>query len=141
MLSMAERARFADAPVIMDFRRTTEENPDENCEAYNKAHLRAVAQKDNLPVIRIEAMHTGTTQGEGKKMGEERFNGLAAQVELIEDARVILIHNLAVEYGLMNGTQGVVKQIVFERSSPEPCECQHAHAAHHCRGLPEVRRP
>ena len=79
---MAERARFADAPVIMDFRRTTEENPEENCEAYNKAHLRAVAQKDNLPVIRIEAIHTGTTQEEGKKIGEERFNGLAAQVEL-----------------------------------------------------------
>ena len=74
MLSMAERARFADAPVIMDFRRTTEENPEENCEAYNKAHLRAVAQKDNLPVIRIEAIHTGTTQEEGKKIGEERLN-------------------------------------------------------------------
>ena len=73
-----------------------------------------MAQKDNLPVIRIDAIHTGTTQEEGKKMGEERFNGLAAQVELIEEARVILIHNLAVEYGLMNGTQGVVKQIIFE---------------------------
>ena len=48
------------------------------------------------------------------KLGEERFNGLAAQVELVEEARVILIHNLAVEYGLMNGTQGVVKQIIFE---------------------------
>ena len=48
------------------------------------------------------------------KLGEERFNGLAAQVELVEEARVILIHNLAVEYGLMNGTQGIVKQIVFE---------------------------
>ena len=47
-------------------------------------------------------------------MKEERFNGLAAQVELVEEARVILIHNLAVEYGLMNGTQGVVKQMVFE---------------------------
>ena len=39
-LSYAERARFADAPVIMDFRRTTEENPEENCDAYNKALTR-----------------------------------------------------------------------------------------------------
>ena len=58
-LSYAERARFADAPVIMDFRRTTEDNPEENCEAYNKAHLRAVAHKENLPVIRIDAEHSG----------------------------------------------------------------------------------
>ena len=49
------------------------------------------------------------------KLGEERFNGLAAQVELVEEARVILIHNLAVEYGLMNGTQGIVQQIVFQK--------------------------
>ena len=82
-LSFAERARFADAPVIMDFRRTTEENPEENCEAYNKAHLRAMAQMENLPVIRIDAEHTGVAQEEGMKMKEERFNGLAAQVELV----------------------------------------------------------
>ena len=32
----------------------------------------------------------------------------------MEEARVILFHNLAVEYGFMNGIQGIVKQIVFE---------------------------
>ena len=51
------------------------------------------------------------------KLDESRFNGLAAQVELCEGARVILIHNLAVEFGLMNGTQGEVKQIVFAKDS------------------------
>ena len=113
-LSFAERARFADAPVIMDFRRTTEENPEENCDAYNKAHLRAMAHKENLPVIRIDAEHIGIAQEEGMKLGEEHFNSSAAQVEFVEKARVILIDNLAVEYGLMNGTQGIVKQIIFE---------------------------
>ena len=44
-LSYTERASFADAPVIMDFRRTTEDNPEENCECYNKAYLRAMAHK------------------------------------------------------------------------------------------------
>ena len=116
-LSFAERASFADAPVIMDFRRTTEDNPEENCECYNKAYLRAMAHKDNLPVIRVDAEHDGIEQAEGLKLDESRFNGLAAQVELCEGARVILIHNLAVEFGLMNGTQGVVKQIVFAKGS------------------------
>ena len=72
-----------------------------------------MAHKENLPVIRIDAEHEGIDASEGMKLDENRFNGLAAQVELCEGARVILIHNLAVEFGLMNGTQGVVKQIVF----------------------------
>ena len=44
----------------------------------------------------------------------EQFNGLAAQFEVAEEARVILTSNLAVEQGLMNGTQGVVKRIISE---------------------------
>ena len=83
-LSFAERASFADAPVIMDFRRTTEDNPEENCECYNKAYLRAMAHKENLPVIRVDAEHDGIEQAEGLKLDESRFNGLAAQVELCE---------------------------------------------------------
>ena len=49
------------------------------------------------------------------KLDENRFNGLAPQLELCEQARVIQIHNLGVEFGLMNGTQGVVQQIVFAK--------------------------
>ena len=49
------------------------------------------------------------------KIDESRFNGLAPHLELCEGARVILIHNLAVEFGLMNGTQGIVQQIVFAK--------------------------
>ena len=72
-----------------------------------------MAHRENLPVIRIQAEHTGVCEEEGAKLNEERFNGLANTLELCEEARVILIHNLAVEHGLMNGTQGIVKQIVF----------------------------
>lgn len=103
----------------MDFRRTTEDNPEENCECYNKAYLRAMAHKENLPVIHVDAEHGGIPQEEGLKFDESRFNGLAAELELCEGARVIIIHNLAVEFGLMNGTQGVVKQIGSVRVSHE----------------------
>ena len=64
-LSFAERASFADAPVIMDFRRSTEDNPEENCDSYNKSFLRAMAHKENLPVIRVDAAHEGVDQEEG----------------------------------------------------------------------------
>ena len=114
-LSFAERASFADAPVTMDLRRSTEDNPEEHRDSYNKSFLRAMAHKENLPVIRVDAAHEGVDQEEGLKIDESRFNGLAPHLEVCEGARVILIHNLAVEFGLMNGTQGIVQQIVFQK--------------------------
>ena len=54
----------------MGFRRTTEDNPEENCDSYNKAYLRAMAHKENLPVIRIDALHEGIDQAEGMKIDE-----------------------------------------------------------------------
>ena len=35
-LSLPEREEFAGAPVIMDFRRATDKNPEDNCEFYNQ---------------------------------------------------------------------------------------------------------
>ena len=70
----------------MDFRRTTEDNPEENCDCYNKSYLRAMAQKENLPVIRVDAEHQGIEQEEGMKIDESRFNGLAPQFEVCEGA-------------------------------------------------------
>ena len=112
-LSYAERALFQDAPVIMDFRKATDDNPEENCEFYNKSFLRGMARRDGVPIVRIAAQHDGIAQDKGMKLPEERFSGLPSELELAEEARVILIHNLAVEHGLMNGTRGVLKEIVY----------------------------
>ena len=46
-------------------------------------------------------------------MPEQNFNGLANELEVAVGARVILISNLAVEHGLMNGTQGTILRIIF----------------------------
>ena len=48
-LSLEERARFLDAPVIMDFRRSTEDNPEDNCQYYNKVQLRKMAREKTFP--------------------------------------------------------------------------------------------
>ena len=113
-LTMQERAEFTEAPVIMDFRRATDNNPEDNCEFYNKGYLRNMARTKNVPVIRFDALHEGVSQIEGLKIGEEAFQGLASTLEIAENARVILFHNLAVQHGLMNGTQGQIEQIVYE---------------------------
>ena len=39
-LSLSARARFQDAPVIMEFRKEREdEDPHSSCDAYNRRHL------------------------------------------------------------------------------------------------------
>ena len=112
-LSLAEREEFAGAPVIMDFRRATDTNPEDNCEFYNQAYLRQLVRQRKSYIVRIDAEHVGVDQAEGIAMDDADFSGLAANLELAEGARVILIANLAVEQGLMNGTIGDIVAIVF----------------------------
>ena len=97
----------------MEFRRATEDNPETNCEFYNKMKIRALARELHTAVARFEAIHEGVPQAQGMAMAEDTFRGLCKELEVAEGARVILTHNLAVEQGLMNGTQGVIKEIVF----------------------------
>ena len=112
-LSLRERAFFHDAPVIMEFRRATDDNPEMNCEFFNKMKIRALARETHTAVARFDAQHTGIAHTEGMDMPDNVFRGLSKELEVAEGARIILTHNLAVEQGLMNGTQGTIKEIVF----------------------------
>ena len=113
--SLSEKAKFVDAPVLMDFRRATEENPEANCEYHNLMRLRTSAREHKVPVVRITAVHDGVSEDTAKKLEPEQFRGLEHTIEVAEHAKVIITHNLSVENGLMNGTFGEVKQIIFER--------------------------
>ena len=113
-LTLRQREEFATAPVLMDFRRTTADNPEDNCEFYNKGYIRQMVRESKKPLIRIDAQHEGTPEDDGKQIPETSFNGLPNELEVAEDALVILISNLAVEFGLMNGTQGKVVRIIFK---------------------------
>ena len=64
-------------------------------------------------MVAFDAIHEGISQAQGLAMEESQFNGLASHVELSDEARVILTQNINPEVGLMNGTQAVVKQIVY----------------------------
>ena len=114
MLSLAERQRFHNAPVIMDFRKQTLNNPENNATYYNRMKLRRHAQTQNVPVARFEAHHNGIEQEGGLKLDEADFMNVPAVLELAEEAPVIIILNLAIENGIMNGTRGVVKKSYTE---------------------------
>ena len=111
--TLSERNAFKTAPVLMDFRRTTATNPEANCEYHNRMLRRSLARENKQPVVAIEAVHAGISHAQGMKLDETAFNGLVARVEVSEEARMLIIHNIDVENGLMNGTQGTLKAIVF----------------------------
>ena len=71
--------------------------------------------RTKIPVVQIQAEHQGVCQDEGLSLDDETFNQLPALLEVAEEARIILLHNLHVAHGLMNGTQGVVKKIIYPK--------------------------
>ena len=111
--STQDRLFFQDAPVLMEFRRTTEANEEENCEHYNRQRVRALAKETGVPVIAFDATHEGTTHDTGLRMDANMFSSLPSRFESCAGAPVLLTHNLAVEHGLMNGSQGKVVDTVY----------------------------
>ena len=99
----------------MDFRRSTDENPEDNCDHYNQQQLRTFVkeQKGKAAVIAFDAQHEGVPHDEGMGMSDEKFNGLSKRLELAVGAPVLLTQNLAVEHGLVNGSQGKIADIVY----------------------------
>ena len=111
--SAKDRLFFKAAAVLMEFRRMTEPNEEENCEYYNRKRLRAHAEEAKIPVIAFNAIHAGATQEAGLAMEDDSFAGLPKRLEVATGAPVLLMHNAAVEHGLMNGSQGTVVDIVY----------------------------
>lgn len=54
----------------MDFRRTTDSNPENNCEYHNKMMMRAQARENKLPAIRFDAIRTGMDHLEAMKLDD-----------------------------------------------------------------------
>ena len=65
----------------MDFRRSTESNPDDNCEYYNKHRLRAFAKENKIPVIAFDATHENISQKEGLQLEDANFRALPKRFE------------------------------------------------------------
>ena len=97
----------------MEFNRITKSHPEHNCTRYNQMQLRLVATRNNSPIASFTANHAGEKSDTAHKLDAERFHGLSNLMELTNGARVIITHNLSVEHGLLNGTQGTVVAIIY----------------------------
>ena len=97
----------------MEFRKASATSEEKSCETYNHARVRAFAKETQVPVIAFDAVHYNVSHADGLATDESEFRGLAPRLELAVGAPVLLLHNLAVEHGLINGSQGKVVDIVF----------------------------
>ena len=111
--TLHDREAFKTAPVLMDYRRSTVRNPEDNCEYYNRMLCRSLARERKQPVIAFDAVHEGMSHEQGMAMEESHFNGLQAHLELCDEARGILTQNINPGVGLMNGTQVTVKHTIY----------------------------
>ena len=104
-----------EAPLIMEFRKARDESDEANdsCDQYNGRKLHALALEKSLPVARFTAAYSGISCEAGKEIADDLFGGLPHAMELCEGAPVIYLHNLWVAAGLMNGTRGTVRAIVY----------------------------
>ena len=105
--------RFRASPVLMEFRKSTENNEEDNCEHYNRQRVRVLAQETKVPVIAFDALHIGVSHGKGMDISEDYFWGLARRLDLAVGAPILLIQNLAIKLGLINGSQGFIKIISY----------------------------
>jgi energy-coupling factor transporter ATP-binding protein EcfA2 len=77
---------------------------------YNEAKLK----ESNLPVCIIKA------KNQNIKQEEERYHGLENTLKLVTGARVMLRRNLLTEQGLVNGSLGFVREIVYRKEHKPP---------------------
>ena len=74
--TLHDREAFKTAPVLMDYRRSTVRNPEDNCEYYNRMLCRSLARERKQPVIAFDAVHEGISHEQGMAMEESHFNCL-----------------------------------------------------------------
>ena len=118
-MTFEEKARFADAPKIMEFRKEkTDEEKEDACESFNRRQLYATARRDDVPVAKFNAAYEGLQHATGAEYDEAFFWGLPRELELCEGAPVLVAKkNLWVAGGIMNGTRGSIRAIVYRRGS------------------------
>jgi ATP-dependent DNA helicase PIF1 len=87
-------------------------NSNKEVNAHNTKRLCSLAE----PIALIEAEHTG----ESRSMSDDVFRGLRSFLFLAVFARVVMTSNVCQPAGLVNGSVGEVKDIIYEDNTTAP---------------------
>ena len=71
--------------------------------------------RKSTPLHSFQHKSEGVAHEDGVKIPEELSGGLANELELCEGARVLSTSNVWVSAGIMNGTAGTIRAIVYRR--------------------------
>lgn len=104
-LSMNEQNKFENAVRLM----TT----NEKCTEYNIKKLISL----NVPIARIRAEDTSRNTA---RISPDNAGGLIPELLLGTGARVMLTRNLSTKHGLINGSFGTIKAILYEENVNPP---------------------
>jgi ATP-dependent DNA helicase PIF1 len=103
-LSIEERHRFRDAMFIHT-----------KWAEVDKVNIEMI-RKLNQPIAKIRAVHSGGR--EAKRANSDVAKELEAQLLLAKGCRVMLMSNLWTKAGLVNGSTGIIEDILFEEQGP-----------------------
>ena len=81
---------------------------------HNAKSLLSNVKENNQKIFRLDAAETG--RREKATESSENFSSLKSTIHLAINARVMLTTNTWVEAGLINGAQGIVKDLFFEEA-------------------------
>ena len=82
----------------------------EDCKRENKKALKQL----NHPIMRIQAEHDGLPRKRSSDKSAEACGELENTLYISKESKVMLRRNLATQCGLVNGSVGFVKEIVYE---------------------------
>ena len=111
----AELRAFDHAPLLM-CRRKRGVRGEDGADQYNAAELRRLSARTGRPIVAMGAHHNtpkNAPELRPEALDSEEFRGLEAILELVEDARVLLMSNEWPEAGLMNGALGWVRGFMW----------------------------
>ena len=97
---------------------------DDGADRLNEQQLFQVAKQNGVPVLDSLAYHAIPEREKSSRpdqMDDDDFRGLASSLELCDGSRVLLMQNLWVEAGLMNGAMGTVRGFVWPTGGGPEC--------------------